>query len=221
VLEYCSEPGADPAAVGAILRGSVLGALLHQRGELPLHATTVVTRDASQAVALAGSSGAGKSTIAFELISRGWTLLSDDLTRVSLLEGRPVVQPGRSELRLRSDACSLFGVDTSVLAPAPGWPDKYVLAPPVFDRPMALSVVVDLEPSPGPLQVEMVGGGAALRALVELTYRLHYVEALGRARQHLELVAATSRAARVLRARGRDGVGQTADTILRALGAGA
>src|ERR1700745_225758 len=81
-IEYCVEANADPAAVDAILHGAVLGALMHQRGELPLHATTLVSPDRASAIALAGHSGAGKSTIAYELTRRGWMVVRGDLTRL-------------------------------------------------------------------------------------------------------------------------------------------
>src|SRR5205085_12132928 len=99
-IEYCTEPGADIDAVEAILQGGVLGALIHQRGELPLHATTLISPDRARTIALAGHSGAGKSTTAYELIRRGWMMVSDDLTRVTIERGVPIAWPGRSKLRL-------------------------------------------------------------------------------------------------------------------------
>lgn len=47
-------------------------------GQLQLHASTVVIND--RAVAITGPSGSGKSTLALALISRGATLLADDIT---------------------------------------------------------------------------------------------------------------------------------------------
>jgi hypothetical protein len=212
-LEYCTEPDADPAAVEALLQGGVLGALIHQRGELPLHATTVVSPDRTTAIALAGGSGAGKSTTAFALIRRGWLMLSDDLTRVTIDDGVPLAWPGRSRLRLLDDACSAFGIDTASLAPAPNWPDKYLIDVTRFDQPVRLSAVVALERTEEAFRIDEVRDLAAVRVVAEQTYRIHYVAALGQARRHLELVAAVAAGTRVRHAHGRATVAEIASAI--------
>jgi hypothetical protein len=217
-LEYWTEPGADRAAVEALLQGGVLGALMHQRGELPLHATTLVSPGRKVAVALAGGSGAGKSTTAYELIRRGWTMLSDDLTRVTISGGVPVAWPGRSKLRLVADACSSFGVDVGTLAPAPNWPGKYVLDVPRWPEPVELRAVVVLDRVRGSLRIVTVRGAAAAGTLAKQTYRLHYVAALGQTQLHLSLVAATAAHATVLRARGQAPVAEVADALEVAVG---
>jgi len=215
-LEYCVESGADAGAVEALIQGGVLGALIHQRGELPLHASTLISPDRTRAIAIAGHSGSGKSTTAYELIRRGWMMVSDDLTRVTIERGVPVAWPGRSRLRLMSDACARFGIDIASLAPAPNWPDKYVLDVERWEEPVALSAIVQLERSDGPLQVDVVRGAAAARTLAEQTYRIHYVAALGQTRRHLELIAATAASATVLRTRGRATVGEVATATVSA-----
>lgn len=215
-LEYWVEPGAHPEAVAAVLRGAILGALIHQRGELPLHATSLVHPDGEHAVALAGRSGAGKSTTAYELIRRGWTLLSDDLTRVTIADGAALAWPGRSNLRLTGDACAAFGMAGEFLTPAPESPGKYVFEPPLAGRQVALSHVVVLEPGEWTLTAEELPRAAAARALAEQTYRIHYVEALGRTRRHFELVAATLASVHVVRLHGRASVVQVAEAVAAA-----
>ncbi len=53
-----------------------------------LHATSVAIDD--QAILIVGPSGAGKSSLALELIGLGAVLISDDLTRVTLVGDIPV-----------------------------------------------------------------------------------------------------------------------------------
>ena len=53
-IDVAIEPGADRDAVQEFLDGAVLGALIHQRGELPLHAATLVPPGAGAAIAIAG-----------------------------------------------------------------------------------------------------------------------------------------------------------------------
>jgi hypothetical protein len=216
-IDYCPEEGADPAAVEATLKGGVLGALIHQRGELPLHATTLTAPGGGFAVAVAGHSGSGKSTTAYALAARGWTLLSDDLTRVTFVDGKAMAWPGRSRLRLMEDACLHFGLDPIGLEPAPNWPGKYVLDLTGADAPAPLAGVVALQRGEGPLEIERLRGASAARTLAEQTYRLHYVAALGQARNHLEAVAKTASQAQILRVRGQASVEEVAEGIERTL----
>jgi len=199
-LEYCTEPGAGDDAVEALMQGGVLGALIHQRGELPLHASTLVSPDRTRAIALCGHSGAGKSTTAYALIRRGWILLSDDLTRVTLEGGMPMAWPGKSRLRLLTDACDAFELDVNRLTAAPNWPGKYLVELPRWEEPIALSAVVALERSDD-LAIDVVRDVTAIRVLAEQTYRIHYVAALGQTQKHLELIAATAAGTTVFRAR--------------------
>jgi hypothetical protein len=209
-LEYWTEPGADPAAVEAMLQGGVLGAVIHQRGDLPLHATTLVSPDRTRAMALAGHSGAGKSTTAYALIRSGWMLVSDDLTRVTLARGEVLAWPGRNRVRLMEDACERFGIPAGQLAPVPNWPGKFAVDVPRWDGPVRLAALVALDRGDGPLEIEELQGGAALRAVLEHTYRAHYVAALGRTKRRFELAAATAAGSAVLRVGGRAGVDEIA-----------
>ena len=66
-----------------------------------IHATCVALGD--DAVLLTGRSGAGKSDLALRLIDRGWMLVSDDYTVVTVRDGRvraaaPPAIAGRIEL---------------------------------------------------------------------------------------------------------------------------
>ena len=212
-LEYCADQGADPMAVQALLEGGVRGALVHQRGELPLHATTLVSPERTRALSIAGGSGAGKSTTAFELIRRGWVLLSEDLSRVTVENGRPLAWPGRSRLRLLEDACGRFGIDVASLQPVPNWPGKYALALERWEAPAPLAAVVAFESGENSLRLCAATGAAAVRVLAEQTYRLHYVPALGQSQRHLELVLSTTSWTSVVRAIGRAPVADVADSI--------
>lgn len=212
-LDYALFEDADIAAAEALIHGGLLAALIHQRGELPLHATTVLAPAGGGALALTGHSGGGKSTTAHELVRRGWRLLADDLTRVTIEAAAPMAWPGRGRLRLMEDACARSGLDASSLEPAPNWPGKYVLDLAVATRAAALVTVAVLDRGPGALRVERLTGASAARALIEHTYRLHYVSALGQARRHLDLVAAAASAVCILRVSGTGDVEAVASAV--------
>jgi len=65
-------PGVQAGDVSAFVIGTVFGILLHQRGEIVLHASAVRVND--RAVLFCGPSGAGKSTLAAALAQRGFPL---------------------------------------------------------------------------------------------------------------------------------------------------
>jgi len=218
-IEVALEAGADPAAVEALVQGGVLGALIHQRSELPLHASTLVAPDRRSAIAIAGDSGAGKSTTAYELIRRGWRMLSDDLTRVTISEGSPMAWPGRASVRLIVDACDSFGLDPKTLQPAPGWPDKYIVPVQRWEEGVPLSAIVCVERSEGTLQSVTLSGLAAVALLAAQTYRIHYVAALGQTETHMRLLAAVLSRTRLSSLRGAGTVSKVADLIERIAGA--
>jgi hypothetical protein len=96
-------PSAAPIEIETLLMGPVAGVLLHQRGIFPLHASCV--EFGGVAIAIAGSSGRGKSTLAAALLRRGATLLSDDICALRLPEGQPAVAlQGGTAISLWPDA---------------------------------------------------------------------------------------------------------------------
>ena len=70
-------PGTPIANITTYLLGSVFGALCHQNGLLPLHASAVESNGG--VIAFLGDSGAGKSTLAACLQRRGHPIVADDI----------------------------------------------------------------------------------------------------------------------------------------------
>lgn len=75
-------PDANPEQVSALLIASALPACLWLRGEPVLHASVLVPRGASRAVAICGGSGSGKSTALEAMLARGAKAVGDDTVRV-------------------------------------------------------------------------------------------------------------------------------------------
>jgi hypothetical protein len=118
------EPGVDPAGIRAVLSGPVQAVLWHQRGLLPLHANAVVIN--GRAVALAGHSAAGKSTLAAILMARGHRMMTDDICIVDTRNGaEPSVLPGYPRLRLWRDTLDHLGIPTEGLPRALVGKEKY------------------------------------------------------------------------------------------------
>lgn len=86
--------------------GSCVGAALYQRRILPLHGSCVTKHGA--AVLIMGQSGAGKSTLAAEFLQRGWQLMADDISAVTLDRGEYAVSPGYPSQKLWKDGIERF-----------------------------------------------------------------------------------------------------------------
>ena len=90
------------------LLGSAFGALLHQRGWLPLHVSAVQTGESIWA--FSGESGAGKSTLAAFLHRRyGYPIVSDDVSVLCPEDTEPLLHPGPRKLKLWKSAIDQIG----------------------------------------------------------------------------------------------------------------
>ncbi|MFC2176407.1 HPr kinase/phosphorylase [Bacteroidota bacterium] len=102
--EIIVEPykGARNEEIVLFLNGSVLAALAHQRGLMPVHGSVVEIN--GQAIMFSGDSGAGKSTTAAAFQKRGYPLVTDDVGVVNLLDGKAIVYPNIPRLKLWQDS---------------------------------------------------------------------------------------------------------------------
>lgn len=82
--------------------------------DIPSFHAAALSRD-GRTILLVGDKGAGKSTLSAGLVRSGWTLLSDDLSRIERIDGRWCVHPGYSQLKLCLDAMAALGVDAGEL----------------------------------------------------------------------------------------------------------
>jgi hypothetical protein len=126
ILVEC-RAGAPARNVRIYLLGSAFGALLHQRGLLPLHANAVQIE--RKAVAFMGASGEGKSTLAAWFHDRGYRIIADDVCVVGFDEaGQAYAAPGLPRLRLWSEALEFTGRQSA------GLERSYVGAHDSFDK---------------------------------------------------------------------------------------
>jgi hypothetical protein len=187
---------AAPGDIRAYLLGSAMGALLHQRGLLPLHASAVEVRGA--AVAFAGSSGAGKSTLALALQARGYPLLGDDICAVE--DGRRA-WPGVTRMKLWRQSLAHAAIDPAGLAPVLERLDKFQLPA----RRLADDHAHDLRglyvlPGAGePSALARLTGASAVKAVMDHTFRGQLVAPMGCTAAHLQACLELARAVPVWR----------------------
>jgi hypothetical protein len=165
--------GSTEDEVRLFLMGSVIGALLYQRGLFPLHGSAVETRWG--AMIFVGPQGVGKSTLAAQFFRRGYRLLSDDVCAVTTRSGRLEVLPALAQFRLCADAYerldppqdARFHVDKFVVPMNEGYcPDPAPLK--------AIHVLADQEE--GDPQFELLRGFDRVERLLENLYRPQFLK---------------------------------------------
>lgn len=177
------EPRIDEASIRVFLLGSVLGALLFQRGHLLLHGNAIEV-DGRCMVCL-GHSGAGKSTLAAALVGRGHRVLADDVVPVNA-EGAAV--PGLPRLKLWQDSADRLDVRTDGLTRIRPQLQKYnVPVTDLFcDTPLPIRWIYLLEnDNQDSIRIEPVSGMNRFQPLRANTYRRQFMEGLSLRPEHL------------------------------------
>lgn len=176
-------PGAAPGDVRLFLIGSAFGALLHQRGCLPLHVSSVATPNGVWT--FTGDSGAGKSTLAASLhFHFDWPLLSDDVGVIGAGDqGEPLFHSGPPHLKLWQDAVAHFEIDPSGLIRDQTRLNKFhlPLARGSETEPQRLRAVVVLERANDdePPSLTEIKGIAAFQAVAGSVYRPEMAQRVG------------------------------------------
>jgi hypothetical protein len=204
--------------VRVFMLGSCVGALLHQREMLVLHAAAIGT-DAG-AVLFAGPSGVGKSTLLGEMLNRGYSMMVDDVCGVvsAGLSGVEIV-PGYPRTRLWADAAKRLEVDTSGLDRTRTSLEKFERQLPgaFWNRPAPMRRLYVLSMgNSDELSIEPLARVQAFGMVLFNTYRRQFLEGLEMQAPHFALassVAATVRVARVRRPSGSFELGALADLI--------
>jgi hypothetical protein len=109
-------PDVDRDYVRNIVQGPILETILHQRGFVVLHASSVA-RD-GVGVVFAADSGSGKSTLAGAMNALGWGVVADDVTAIRVAQdGLLHIYPGLPHVNLWPESVSSLGLDTGQLMP--------------------------------------------------------------------------------------------------------
>ena len=195
------ESGAIESDLRLFLMCSPIGALLLQRGVLPLHASAIATPRG--AVIFMGASGAGKSTLAASFHRRGLRVLADDISVVRFApDGAPWVMPGLPQFKLWPDAVARLG-------PAAGEPARLrsqieKRAVPFWDgfhsEPLPLEHIFFLRPSgKRTIEVDRLSGIGRVPPLLNHTYRAQFLPGLGIAASCFEAVTGLAKSVKVTR----------------------
>ena len=169
-------PKLDAASpdVRVFLLGSVFGLLCNQRGLLPIHASAVEIE--GRAVAFAGASGSGKSTMAMAFQRRGFRLLSDDVTPVAFEGGQVRFLPSARRIRLWSDSVADARWDPVGIERCRAGLEKFsgAFEDAFVTQPLAPAALFHLRPLPdtvGDVMLNRLHGAAAVQQVRRQAYR--------------------------------------------------
>lgn len=159
----------DFAAATTHLLGQVIGFVLRLRGTVSLHAACVAL--GGRAVAIAGPSSAGKSTLAAAFAVRGDVVLSDNITALREEGGTFLALPGPYRFLLGDDAATAIFGDAARFPSIITTAEKRVIAPPPPPRsPLPLGAVFILDRSAEPLSEPVVAQFDRKEALIALLH---------------------------------------------------
>ena len=178
---------AEEKDIRLFLLGSAFGAIHLQRGHFPLHASAVVID--GKAVAFAGDSGAGKSTMAAWMNAHGHPLLCDDVCVIQVNEDQaPMAFPAFPRMKLWKDALGKMERETGDLQRDYSRTDKYHL--PVdklfAGEPLPLSKILFLRYSTetAAARIEDIPPSHAVPLLRNNTYRFQFISGLDLTEKH-------------------------------------
>jgi hypothetical protein len=171
----CPEPSATAGDVSALLIASGIPMALWAREGLVLHASGVIPAGGAQAIAIAGSSGSGKSALARALLADGGTLVGDD----SLW------------LRQQAEGITASGLPGGLFGPDTGQPERaFHPAPPAAQADTAsLGAIVVLDPAQPSAPPQLLTGALALAAVLRHRHRPRMPALLGVEAERLAFAA--------------------------------
>lgn len=195
------QPQATEDEVRLFLLGSCLGALLHQRGILAMHASAIAVKQG--AVLFVGPSGHGKSTVLGSLLRRGYPMIADDVAGIVLDEqGQPLVLPAYPQVKLWHDACKQLEQPTAELRAVRLELEKYAV--PMHHQFVTQSVplfavyVLATHNQPE-IKLEALEDSEKFQVFLRNTYRQRFLDGLQMRLPHFRLTTAAAKVAHVKR----------------------
>lgn len=186
--EIIAEPSdaCEPEAHTLFILGTCMGALLMQRGLLPIHGSALEL--GGRHIIITGSSGAGKSTLAAALNKRGSAFLADDVAALREdADGAFRILPAFPRQKLWRDTAERIFGGVGDFSRIPGIRDKYhVPMEGGFIRsPQKLAALFELTTSPGnEVMISEVRGPGKLMTIMRNVYRPELIEFMGKRQEH-------------------------------------
>lgn len=180
------EEGVLAEECAVYLQGTVIGMLLHQRGAAVLHASSVAV--GGKAILFCGISGEGKSTLAANLSTCGYPVVSDDVCLVSFRDdGLPVIIADTRKLKLTEASIEAIGLEEAHSDPARGLTVKSYVTPPARWEQGELPIgAIYFLRSSGAFEIIPLALGEALQSLSRNAHRPGLVRNTGQTARYFQ-----------------------------------
>ena len=123
-VEVFPDEGAHQSTLELYLNGSVYGAILHQRGTLPLHGSCF--KHKGMGIMICGESGMGKSSLTTAFCLKGADFLTDDVTPIVFKGDIPYIWAMSDRIKLHSDSLQQLNQSKETLNQvSPEWEKFY------------------------------------------------------------------------------------------------
>ncbi len=188
IIEKKPDAGWDDIRV--FLLSSGMGALLHQRGLLPMHASAV---EINGIVALLmGNSGAGKSTLAAGLSKKGARILADDISLIRHENNNPLIIPAFPQVKLWEDSLKKLKDSAENLKKVRAELGKYwkSITEGFQDQPKAANMAFLLSPvNRNEFSIAPVTGIEKFNVLKNNTYKFRFIHGSGLEKNHFSSIS--------------------------------
>jgi hypothetical protein len=145
----CAPPDDEPWSWQRFLVGRILPWAAVLRGHEAFHASAVGFRN--RAVAFVGETGAGKTSLAVQLVTRGMEFFTDDVLALERSDGLVRAHPGASIVSVRESERDVIPAQTwTGLGTVLGHSGKTYVDVPRAERPLPLGAIYFLGAGEGP-----------------------------------------------------------------------
>lgn len=172
----------DEVTLKLFVLGSCMGAVLIQRGMIPIHGSALYYKN--RGILVVGDSGAGKSTLACALINRGAKLVSDDVISVIKVDNQYFAVPSVPLQKLSRESMTKDDLSEFVHREVP-YTDQnrkkyYVIRDNVFyDNVIPIDNIFNIVQSDSEeVNIRDVSGSRKLKVLLNNIYRYEFVDGL-------------------------------------------
>lgn len=179
-IRFSPDAAATNESIELYMNGSVFGAILHQRGILPIHGSSFVYNGSG--IMLCGHSGAGKSSLTSALCLSGKaTFLTDDVTPILFYDGKPAILPKSDRVKLWDDSLDQLSEKRDGLKRIRPQDNKFYLDienSASEPHPLHQVVIINVDDEIAEPVAEQMTGAEGFSILQKEIYRLFYLRAI-------------------------------------------
>jgi len=172
---------------------NIFGALSYQRGITPMHGGVFIHKD--KGILISGNSGNGKSALLTALYSKGYKLISDDISNLEIIDDKLFVHPSFPIILLGKDTADKLKIDLSTLPKLRSDMEKYMLTidQKSFATPIELEKIIVLQNSEVDEKIVEIKGLGKIESIKRNTFKPWMVNSFGKQKIHFQELSKISK----------------------------